>query len=86
MQDVRLLSFQSQLSSGVMRLGFDLKVIYFHALIIENNYKCRNVLIININEKCIKSLVSSNPNIVVGTKKNRLIETVLLSTPHTCLN
>ena len=34
-QDVRLLSLLSQLSSGVMRLGFDLKVIYFHALIIK---------------------------------------------------
>ena len=29
---VRLLSMQRQLSSAVMRLGFYLKIIYFHAL------------------------------------------------------
>ena len=42
--------------------------------------------IVNVSTKIIKVLVSSNPNIVVGTKKNRLIETVLLSTQNTCLN
>ena len=30
-------------------------------------------------QKCIKGLVSPNPNIVVGTKNNHLIEMVLLS-------
>ena len=32
---VRLLSVQAQLSSGAICLGFDLKVIYFHALIVK---------------------------------------------------
>ena len=31
-------------------------------------------------QKCIKGLVSPNPNIVVGPKKNHLIEMVLLNT------
>ena len=38
-------------------------------------------------KKCrIKVLVSPNPNIVVGTKRNRLDETVLLSTKNKYLN
>ena len=79
---------QAQLSSGVICLGFDLKVIYFHTLIIKTNIyvNANNVLIVNINAKIMKVLVLSNPNIVVGTKKNRLIETVLLSNQNTCLN
>ena len=38
-EGVRLLSVQAQLSSGAVCLGFDLKVIYFYALIVKkNNY------------------------------------------------
>ena len=41
---VRLFSVQAQLSSGAICLGFDLKVIYFHALIVKK-------IIINVNVK-----------------------------------
>ena len=81
---------QAQLSSGAICLGFDLKVIYFHALIVKKIIINVNVkkhgFIVNVSTKIVKVLVSSNPNIVVGTKKNRLIETVLLGTQNTCLN
>ena len=79
---------QAQLSSGAICLGFDLKVIYFQALIkkIIINVNVKKWIYRYVRTKIMKVLVSSNPNIVVGTKKNRLIETVLLSTQNTCLN
>ena len=43
-EGVRLLSVQAQLSSGAICLGFDLKVIYFHALIVKK-------IIISVNVK-----------------------------------
>ena len=70
---------QAQLSSGAVCLGFDLKVIYFHALMVKKiiiNVNVKNGFIANVSTKIMEVLVLSNPNIVVGTKKNRLIETV----------
>ena len=50
-------------------------------------FSCINHKQIVSLQKChIKVLVSPNPNIVVGTKRNRVIETVLLSTQNKYLN
>ena len=52
-----------------------------HKCDVTSVFECKIVLIIIVNAQMpYTTLVSPNPNIVVGTKKNRLIETVPLST------
>ena len=67
---VSLLSVPTQLSSGVIcliRFYLNNKLFIFMHQSSKNNVNAKIVLIIIAKQKCIKVLVSPNPNIVVGT-------------------
>ena len=77
---IYILSMWTQLSSGVICLGFDLTLIY------PFSWTSMQKWINHYRQYKTERFVTSNWNIVVGTAKNCLIEKVRLSTQNTCLN